>query len=267
MPLFVTGLPEPGWLGRITFPAMVSYSRLARRPLPRHLIARCPTYVDSRGFTELKKHGRWTITPHAYVDWLRNHREKINLQWAAPQDWMCEPAIIHGGRFGRETFAGTHLSVREHLHRTVDNFLTLRQLAPDLKIFPVVQGWELDDYLHCVELYAAAGVDLAALPLVGIGSVCRRQSTAEIGQIVTTLAGLGLRLHGFGVKTLGLLRYGSYLTSADSMAWSKDAFHSPPLPGCVHRNCANCLLYAVQWRARLLARLHTPQHHTERKAA
>lgn len=256
VPVFVTGLPEPSWLGRVTFPAMVSYGRMARRPLPRQLAARCPTYVDSRGFTELQNHGRWTVSPNQYVQWLHDHREKINLQWAAPQDWMCEPAIIHGGSHGRARFVGTHLSVREHLHRTVDNYLILRQLAPDLRIFPVVQGWELDDYLHCVELYATAGVDLATLPLVGVGSVCRRQSTAEIGQIVTTLAGLGLRLHGFGVKTLGLLRYGRYLVSADSMAWSKDAFHSPPLPGCVHRNCANCLRYAVQWRARLLAKLH-----------
>ncbi|MEU6788088.1 hypothetical protein ABZ912_53610 [Nonomuraea angiospora] len=254
---FVTGIPEPSWLARVTFPVMISYGRLARRPLPRQLAARCPTYVDSRGFTELQHHGRWTVTPRAYVEWLCRHREQISLRWAAPQDWMCEPAILHGGRFGRQTFVGTGLSVREHQHRTVDNYLTLRQLAPELNIFPVVQGWELDDYLHCVELYSAAGVDLTALPLVGVGSVCRRQSTEEIGQIVTTLATLGLRLHGFGVKTLGLQRYGRYLVSADSMAWSKDAFHSPPLPGCTHRNCANCLRYAIQWRHRLLAKLHT----------
>ncbi|MGN9786623.1 deazapurine DNA modification protein DpdA family protein [Nonomuraea sp. ZG12] len=264
VPVFVTGLPEPSWLARVTFPAMISYGRLARRPLPRQLAARCPTYVDSRGFTELQNHGRWTVTPHEYVNWLRRHREQINLRWAAPQDWMCEPAIIHGGRYGRQTFVGTHLSVPEHQQRTVDNYLTLRQLAPDLNIFPVVQGWELDDYVRCVELYTAAGVDLTALPLVGVGSVCRRQSTAEIGQIVTTLAGLGLRLHGFGVKTLGLQRYGRYLISADSMAWSKDAFHSPPLPGCTHRNCANCLRYAIQWRSRLMTKLHV-QHHNQRQ--
>jgi len=36
--------------------------------------------------------------------------------------------------------------------------------------------------------------------------VCRRQSTAEIAVIVTTLARCGLRLHGFGIKTRGLHR-------------------------------------------------------------
>jgi hypothetical protein len=59
---------------------------------------------------------------------------------------------------------------------------------------PVVQGWRLADYLACAELYAVAGVDLAALPLVGLGSVCRRQSTAEIAVIVGELARRGLKL-------------------------------------------------------------------------
>jgi hypothetical protein len=40
---------------------------------------------------------------------------------------------------------------------------------------------------------------------------CRRKSTAEIGAIVTTLTGPGIRLHGFGVKTTGLRLYGHYL--------------------------------------------------------
>ncbi|MFI6907338.1 hypothetical protein ACIBKY_39190 [Nonomuraea sp. NPDC050394] len=138
IPTFVIGIPEPSWLARISYPVMISYGRLSRRPLSRQLAARCPTYVDSRGFTELQHHGRWTITPHEYVEWLRRHRTQINLKWAAQQDWMCEPAIIHGGRLGRQTFVGTGLSVREHIFRTVENYLTLTELAPDLDIFPVV---------------------------------------------------------------------------------------------------------------------------------
>ena len=118
----------------------------------------------------------------------------------------------------------------------------------------MVQGWRLADYLACVDLYASAGVDLAALPRVGLGSVCRRQSTAEIAVIVTALAALGLRLHGFGIKTSGLGQYGHLLASADSMAWSYAARRAPALPGCTgHRNCANCLTYATAWRTRILA--------------
>jgi hypothetical protein len=49
------------------------------------------------------------------------------------------------------------------------------------------------------------------------------------------------------------------------MAWSYRARRSPALPGCTgHRNCANCLRYALAWRARLRTRrwqqltLHAP---------
>jgi hypothetical protein len=47
--------------------------------------------------------------------------------------------------------------------------------------------------------------------LVGVGSVCRRQDEAEIGRIVSSLAGGDLKLHGFGVKKTGLRRYGRHL--------------------------------------------------------
>jgi hypothetical protein len=80
--------------------------------------------------------------------------------------------------------------------------------------------------------------------------VSHRQPTGEIAAI----AGRGIRLHGFGVKTGGLHLYGHRLASADSMAWSYAARRQPPLPGCAgHRNCANCLAYAARWRARILA--------------
>ncbi|HSX28404.1 MAG TPA: hypothetical protein VLF60_03050 [Candidatus Saccharimonadales bacterium] len=69
-------------------------------------------------------------------------------------------------------------------------------------------------------MYKSAGLDLARERLVGLGSICRRQGTEEIGRIVEQLAGMGLRLHGFGIKTLGLRRYRKHLMSADSMAWS-----------------------------------------------
>jgi hypothetical protein len=98
----------------------------------------------------------------------------------------------------------------------------------------------------------SGGADAAA-PLVGLGSVCRRQATTEIARIVAELAALGLRLHGFGVKRAGLV-------SADSMAWSYHARRRPPLPGCVgQKNCANCLPYALAWRARMLAILDQPR--------
>jgi hypothetical protein len=136
--------------------------------------------LDSGAFSEISRHGRWTVTAAGYVTHVRRYRDEIGrLAWASPQDWMCEPHIL----------AVTGLSVREHQERTVANVVELRSLAPDLPFVPVLQGWTLQDYLRCVELYREYGVDLRREPLVGLGSVCRRQGTQEIGEIVESLAG------------------------------------------------------------------------------
>jgi hypothetical protein len=250
---FLLGTHQPGWLGRVGVPLFVSDVRLRPyRTLPR---AVAPWALDSGGFSELR-HGRWTVTPEDYIARVRRYRDQIGrLTWAAPQDWMCEDVIRHGGTVRGVHYVGTHRSVDDHLRLTVANLVQLRELAPDLPFIPVLQGYALADYEHCADLYAAAGIDLTSEPLVGLGSVCRRQATGEIHDITQALHQRGItRLHGFGVKTLGLARYGHLLTSADSMAWSDDARrHGNPLPGCTrHKNCANCPVYALRWRTKIL---------------
>lgn len=258
---FLLGTHQPGWLATAGVPLFVSDRRLrVYKRLPR---AAAPWACDSGGFTELQTYGRWTVTPAEYVGRLRRYRDQIGqLLWAAPQDWMCEPIVIHGGRIGPITFAGTGLSVAEHQRRTVDNYVELHGLAPDLPIVPVVQGDTEDAYLRCVDLYRdRAGIDLTTTPLVGVGSVCRRQGTAEAARIMRALHSVGVRrLHGFGYKTLGLADHGHLLTSADSMAWSVEARRrGRPMPGCTaHRNCANCLRYALRWRGIVLAAARAP---------
>ena len=155
---------------------------------------------------------------------------------------MCEPHMLER----------TGMSVRVHQDRTVANYLELRPLIPE--VIPVLQGWRLADYLTCLDLYRSAGIDLTAQPVVGLGSVCRRQNTVEIETIVRELHAAGLSLHGYGVKTNGLASYGRLLACADSMAWSFRARRSEPMPGCTHRSCANCLRYALRWRDNVLAR-------------
>jgi hypothetical protein len=151
--------------------------------------ARGPYAIDSGGFMDLKDNGTWTRPPRHYVQDLRRIWEHVGpYDWAAPQDWMCEKAIIEGGWFGGQYFVGTHLSVEEHQRRTVANFLELRSLAPDLRIAPVVQGDSVPAYERCLGLYDKAGVNLQAEPVVGLGSVCRLQSTRQGAAIVTCTA-------------------------------------------------------------------------------
>lgn len=249
-PRFFLGTHQPGWLADSPVPLFISDRRL--RSIKRLLPAVCDWALDSGGFTELSRYGSWKHgpTPEEYVDRIRRYQQAIGrLQWAAPQDWMCEPWIV----------AKTGLTVTEHQWRTIDNLFDLRTYGADLPIIPVLQGQTVDDYLHHIDFYRAVGVDLTAEPLVGVGSVCRRQATDQIGEVFAAIRDAGVeRLHGFGVKALGLRRYGQLLTSADSMAWSAAARRDPPLKGCSgHINCANCRRYAYAWARQMAAETGT----------
>lgn len=183
-------------------------------------------------------HGGWILPAPAYVALVRRFHDEIGgMVFAAPQDWMCEPVMLEK----------TGLNIAEHQRRSVASYVELRDLAPDLPFMPVLQGWTRSDYLRCWELFEAAGVDLAACPIVGVGTVCRRQHGAEAVAIFSALR--GLKLHGFGVKLKGLENAAHLLASADSMAWSAHARRQPTMCGSkTHRNCANCMTYALQWQ-------------------
>lgn len=239
--IFFLGAHHPDWLARAGVPLFVS-RRSFGKSLPRAI---APWALDSGGFTELSLHGRWTTSAAEYVADVRRIASGVGLlEFAAPQDWMCEPGML----------AKTGFTVEEHQRRTVENFIELRSLAPELPFIPVLQGWTMGDYWRHVEAYEAAGVRLSDQRLVGIGSVCRRQNTASAGALIATLAAEGIRLHGFGFKAGGLKSTaGKHLSSADSMAWSLNARKSPPLQGHPHKSCSNCLEYALGWRDELHA--------------
>lgn len=241
---FWLGTHRPSWLGIANVPLFVSHRTLRdRHVFPR---ATTPWALDSGGFTELSMYGRWVTTADEYVDAVDEYRVLIGrLEWAAPMDWMCEPVMLEK----------TGLSVREHQERTVQNFLDLRDRGP---FIPVLQGQQLPDYIRCIGLYEDAGVDLTAFDVVGLGTVCRRQQAPEIARIVTELAGYGIRLHGFGMKSLGLARVAHLLESADSMAWSTRGrmawqHDRVRLCGTEHKgSCANCMPWALRWRDRVI---------------
>ncbi|CAM5261122.1 hypothetical protein SHIRM173S_07371 [Streptomyces hirsutus] len=201
-----------------------------------------PYAVDSGGFSELQRHGTWTRTPRQYVQDLRRIWECVGpYDWAAPQDWMCEDLIIHGGTAGPNVFVGTHLSVAEHQRRTVANFLELRSLAPDLRIAPVLQGSTVPEYERCVELYERAGVNLHQEPTVGLGSVCRLQSTRQGAAIVTAIGRPRAEAARLRIQDP---RSGTGRAPAGVRGLRRLELPRPqaaPAVGHPHKNCANCL--------------------------
>lgn len=258
------GTHRPTWLTMPGPPLMVSLNTL---PVNPKWVAAVPWFLDSGGFTELQQHGRWRTTATEHIERTRRAARLGHLEHASPQDWMCEPAVIAGGQMGPLRFHGTGLSVAEHQQRTVANLVELRTLAPDLPWVPVLQGWTVDDYHRCADLYEAAGVDLAAEQLVGVGSVCRRQAMGEAQDIMRTLSERGYRLHGFGFKQEGIAKCWPWMASADSMAWSYNARAEarrvgscgrPNGRGGVVKACNHCRHYALDWYDRTVAREGAP---------
>ena len=245
---FYLGTDRVNWLSQITIPLMVSHRVLhSRKTMPRAI---GPWVLDSGAFSEVSQHGKWTVPVTEYIKAVTRYRDEIgHMIWAAPMDWMCEPWMIEK----------TGLSVEEHQRRTTENYLDLVCRAPNLPWIPVLQGWALDDYHRHVEGYFNAGVSLQDEPVVGIGSVCRRQATAEAAGIIRSLWAQGIKnLHGFGFGVQGLREVGALMASADSMAWSYRARHSEPLQGCAHKKCNHCQKFALQWREKVISRI--PNH-------
>jgi hypothetical protein len=235
---FYLGTHRPHWLNDATVALFVSRRVLAgRRSMP---IAAASWALDSGGFTELNLYGEWRTTEDEYVRDVRRFADEIGrLAWVAPMDYMCEPVVL----------LRTGLTVKEHQRRTVANYLRLRERLGAL-VIPVLQGYTETDYLACWKMYDLAGVTLEDAPLVGLGSICRRQNMAEAGTVARSLH--PLRLHGFGVKITGLQSFGDCLASADSLAWSYSARRDDPLIGCTHRTCTNCRRYALRWRNQVI---------------
>jgi hypothetical protein len=175
---------------------------------------------------------------------------------------MCEPFMLEK----------TGLTVETHQLLTVFNYLDLMSQEPDMPWAPVLQGWRPDEYKRHVDMYTEHGVDLSALPVVGVGSVCRRGTDQRTTWIFMDLfLEHGLRnLHAFGYKKEGLvgtpiLPPTDYIASADSMAWSYSARREESLPDCTHGRdgmgtCANCMRYAMRWRADLFDALRERDH-------
>lgn len=172
--------------------------------------------MDSGAFTEISKFGKFRHSVQEYADLINRYKDCGNLECAVTQDMMCEPWILEK----------TGLTVRQHQVKTVERYDYLVALCPDVDIMPVLQGYEVEDYINHIQMY---GARLMFRMRVGVGSVCKRNTkTAAIENILREIKGYrpSLRLHGFGLKITALQNdvIRSLLYSADSMAWSYHAW-------------------------------------------
>ena len=162
-----------------------------------------------------------------YVARLRRYRDEIgHLAWAAPQDWMCEPLDPRQDRPDRRRASAPHR----------------RQLPAAARPRPgpadhpgACRAGHAGDYLRCVDLYAAAGVDLTA------AAAGRRRARSAAARPPPKSADILTALHRPGVTPAARvrlqnprprpLRPPAHLGRLDGLE-PRNARRKPPLPGC-----------------------------------
>lgn len=165
-------------------------------------------WLDCGGFTLLNRYGDFPFSTVNYA----NLQAFLHADFYATMDYPCEPEISRS------------LSLMNNLDRiqaTVDNALELMNLEGQLSgtLVPVIQGYSLNEYEHCIELYERSG---AIREYMAVGSMCRRISTPELNRLVPGIykaarrAGCE-RLHFFGLKL------SPDLTPLDRYIYSRDS--------------------------------------------
>lgn len=174
-----------------------------RKPMPS---PRGGFMLDSGGFQFIRQLGKYPLSPEEYLKKVAFLQPDIFVI----QDWMCEPLQV----------MRTGLSIKEHIRRTVENYLYISELtSPDIKSYclPVIQGWELNDYFDCIDLYGDYGL---IVDYMAVGSICRRGKEIEIKNIIENIHAAipWVSLHGLGVKKQVLYACRESLHSCDTAA-------------------------------------------------
>ena len=206
---FFVGLHQPSDAQHVTHPVFVSVNRLRDR---KSDFTVRDWIMDSGAFSTIAKHGGYPHSVHEYAAQIRRWARCGTLLAAVAQDYMCEPWMLRR----------TGLTVRDHQRLTIERYDCLVPLVRDVYVMPVLQGYRPSEYVHHLRMY---GLRLGHRQWVGVGSVCKRNSTPEaVRRVLAAIhrARPDLRLHGFGLKRTALESSAvvSHLWSADSMAWS-----------------------------------------------
>lgn len=214
-------------------------------PQLSHVAIDCGSYTLAQHQVE----PGFQFTAERYVSWIRAVGPAV--KWAVLPDWPCEK--VGASEVRRRQVATTNTAVD-----VLSEYLNAAWCW-----CPVLQGQHVDDYLrHAIDI-AAWAYDLrdvyasrgqADAFRVCVGSLCRRNSVAEIRTIVRDLAQVlrGLPLHLFGVK-LDVIQQTGYLPDAvvsiDSAAWTGRFAHQIDVSvDEQRRTCAACrIVEPARW--------------------
>lgn len=147
--------------------------------------------MDSGAFTQITRHGEFTMTPAEYAWEIHRWSRNGNLLAAVAQDYMCEPFVTRI----------TGKTVVEHQRMTIERYDALMAEKPGVTILPVLQGLMPSDYARHVGMYDDR---LGKGAWVGVGSVCKRNGTpVQVKAVLSAIKEVrpDARLHGFRPET------------------------------------------------------------------
>jgi hypothetical protein len=165
-------------------------------------------WLDCGGFTMLNKFGDYPFS----VDNYANLVARLKPHYYATMDYPCEPEISRSLGL---------MTNNDRIHATVEKAAELAFWENQLSgsMVPVIQGYHLEEYLHCLDLYDQAGL---IRDYMAVGSMCRRISDKELGRLIPGIyhaaQRLGVfKLHFFGLKLSPSLEiYSDMIYSRDS---------------------------------------------------
>lgn len=179
---------------------------------PPEIFSSVPIHLDSAGFVAAVKYRGWPWAVENYLDLCA----AAPWRWFASMDWCVEPEVARDTETVVDRISGT-------VRLNVQCLNAARERGIQDRLMPVIQGWEPDHYLRCLD---RLGGVLDGYDLVGVGSMCRRHVEGLRGvlQVVEALdraAPAGMRFHLFGLKSqaAGELRGHPRVASVDSQAY------------------------------------------------
>jgi hypothetical protein len=209
--IFFTGMHHPSDAAKVPA-AFVSVNAIYKR---KSAFPARRAVLDCGGFKTIELHGGYPKPVEDYAAQIRKVKGWLGgrLLAAVAQDYMCEAFML----------AKTRLTVAEHQRLTIERYDALMQCdLAGCRIMPVLQGYTPAEYVAHLAQY---GARLVRRMWVGVGSICKRNSTpGAIEEVLLAIKKVrpDLRLHAFGVKVtaLGSQLVRDLIFSADSMAWS-----------------------------------------------
>ena len=166
--------------------------------------------LDSGGYSFFSSYPDYPFSIEDYVGLVNLIKDQSGITRVVTLDYPCEPDINRSRVSTNE----------ERIQKTVSNAVECFQYDETIPWLPVIQGYTIDEYLYCVDLYKEVGI---TSDYWAIGSICSRKGFPhKIRRIITTIADIvPHKIHAFGLSLTYLYdpQIFNNIYSSDSAAW------------------------------------------------